>query len=1147
MFLGGLLCFVLLVWCTVDTGVIKYLEKHINKLEYHTWMYFIWITTSTVGYGDISPQTIAGRAAIMYIICFSIVVIPQMTNDLLAKMAKSSVFARAVYTPKVNSRHIIICGDLASTAITELFEELFHPDHQNHNLFAVILYSGTQTIEMKSLLSNTQYELNVHYLEGTVLFDRDLRRAAAEHAEAVLLFTNKFTTTPDRDDAKTILMHHSIKRYIEERKGYSYVNNDVTFCVQLVRPENQRHFEAGGISVECPTEHVICLNEIKMGIVAKSVLFPGTVALIMNMLASFADDDESDASDDEPPTLSSLMPMVSVSPEKLKTRSPGQSPGASRMSSPNRSLPGSAMASPSISPRPVPPRSLGGAPDQANRRAPPASGNRGLSTTTQAALAAAAGAQLPTKPVNSGAGLSPLSRGISRVAMGSSVKDGPRFGGISTQVSSLFQRMNSSVVEKKRMLWGEEYNAGCGWEIYTTDISPAFEGVIFKHLACALYEKLEIVLIGLQIEDLANETNPAYDHMEVRPANRARTILNPSEYELPSSSKFKLRGLVVAKNQTDADLSIVTGKRNMLTKALSKMSMGHSSRSGFGGVSSRGFGGLSSRGFGGLSSRSLSDDGGLRSNNSSARGSGLLGRPRVMPTSLNSGSYGGASENEGDSSMARNAPLKPSQFAYENEEEDAQIAESFLLDKSDMVLNSSGKLSTGKLDESKLTHGDSHHGHKLEDGHDHDHHHHHHRHHHHHHRDHDYDVSFIAEHHKTQEEKKERHRRKLLDRFEDIVKSNCTQQEKEYQLELEFLSVNYYLRPSSQDVLSQADCTISTSVLEEIQHCHNHIIITGSGLGNLYDLIKPLRARELGRLRYIVILTPTDLPSATWTRISVFEGLMIVKGTPLEEEDIRRAGVFRAQQVVVLASAWNASAASKRAKFSGGASNLATMAGLEALLDSDTIFTYKAVKRMNDSAQCVVEFMKDNNISYLNPESGMINSSGDDYKSTPQFAAGELFASSLLDTVVCQSFYNPHIVNIINRFICAKDSSELVVAASQNAKKVGVFKLAPIDQIVGSSLYQIDLPAKLANCRYGVLFKKLTEQGVIPLGLYRAVPGAAMFLNNPGYLNKFPYVYTNPPQDTEVVLNDRVFVLSAKPLHAVKTQTEEVRYILGFS
>lgn len=76
-------------------------------------------------------------------------------------------------------------------------------------------------------------------------------------------------------------------------------------------------------------------------------------------------------------------------------------------------------------------------------------------------------------------------------------------------------------------------------------------------------------------------------------------------------------------------------------------------------------------------------------------------------------------------------------------------------------------------------------------------------------------------------------------------------------------------------------------------------------------------------------------------------------------------------------------------------------AGLDALVDADAIFCYQCVRKMNEQAHVVVEIVRHTNVGYLDPESGL-NSSDIDYKFTPQFASGALFATSLLDTLVCQ-------------------------------------------------------------------------------------------------------------------------------------------------
>lgn len=122
---------------------MKYLEASVQPYEFHTWLYCIWITTATVGYGDVTPQTTIGRFAVMLMIGVAIIIVPKMTNELLETMAQTSIYARAVYKPRPEHKHILICGDLRSTSVPEFFAELFHEDHENSNLFAVILSPST--------------------------------------------------------------------------------------------------------------------------------------------------------------------------------------------------------------------------------------------------------------------------------------------------------------------------------------------------------------------------------------------------------------------------------------------------------------------------------------------------------------------------------------------------------------------------------------------------------------------------------------------------------------------------------------------------------------------------------------------------------------------------------------------------------------------------------------------------------------------------------------------------------------------------------------------------------------------------------------------------------------------------------------------
>jgi hypothetical protein len=357
----------------------------------------------------------------------------------------------------------------------------------------------------------------------------------------------------------------------------------------------------------------------------------------------------------------------------------------------------------------------------------------------------------------------------------------------------------------------------------------------------------------------------------------------------------------------------------------------------------------------------------------------------------------------------------------------------------------------------------------------------------------------------------------LLRKYGDARSVACTHQEAIQKAEDTHLRKNYFIRSEPADI---QDCTVRTSVTEEypsLEKMNNHIIIMGKSLNSLYDLIRPLRSRQLGSLRYIVILYAGDIPHAVWQRISIFEGIIVVRGSPLEEADIRRAGVFAAQKVIILAAAEENHSSS-----SGNGSTNAKKVNIETLVDADAIFSYQCIKRMNENAQVVTEIVKHTSIGYLDQDLSL--SSGDvHYRFTPQFASGALFTSSLLDTIVCQAYYNPLIIRVINKLISGiehKDYNE--IAASAGTTTVKPRGLAAMN---GSSLYQISIPDDLESHTYGALYKHLAKNDIIPLGIFR---GVFTQMKTGPKANKMSYVFTNPPKDTELFSCDKVFVLAQK-------------------
>ena len=127
----------------------------------------------------------------------------------------------------------------------------------------------------------------------------------------------------------------------------------------------------------------------------------------------------------------------------------------------------------------------------------------------------------------------------------------------------------------------------------------------------------------------------------------------------------------------------------------------------------------------------------------------------------------------------------------------------------------------------------------------------------------------------------------------------------------------------------------------------------------------------------------------------------------------------------------------------------------------------------------------------------------------------------MLDTLTCQAFYNPQIITVINKLICGGENKEKNELTAPSA--TGPRRLKGLAAVESSSLYQIPIPDGLESRTYGALFKFLSNQGVIPIGLFRGVfPQMKVGPKS----NKMSYVYTNPSKDTELFSCDRVFVLS---------------------
>ena len=90
----------------------------------------------------------------------------------------------------------------------------------------------------------------------------------------------------------------------------------------------------------------------------------------------------------------------------------------------------------------------------------------------------------------------------------------------------------------------------------------------------------------------------------------------------------------------------------------------------------------------------------------------------------------------------------------------------------------------------------------------------------------------------------------------------------------------------------------------------------------------------------------------------------------------------------------------------------------ECMRDAKTVFMYNIIKKKNPHVNVVTELIKEDNIAYMLEDPRLyflMNSYG--YDKTPIFTSGEIYLSSLMDSLLCQAYYNSELTTVLKQLI----------------------------------------------------------------------------------------------------------------------------------
>lgn len=268
------------LWVT-SAGMVHLLENSgdpfedfTNKQILHPFdcLYFLLVTMSTVGYGDIYCHTYFGKIFVMIFICIGLAMFTSYIPVILSFIASQSKY-NSSFKQTEGRDHVVVCGHITKDTVGGFLREFLHPDRDDVNEYVVFLYPTFPSSELKAVLQRNQ--MGVSYFKGTILEGNDCARVKMREASAVLILANRHCVDPDAEDSANIMRVISIKNFCPK----------IRVVIQLLQYHNKMHlFNIRSWNAEAGDD-MVCVSELKLGFIAQSCISQGFSTLLANIFA----------------------------------------------------------------------------------------------------------------------------------------------------------------------------------------------------------------------------------------------------------------------------------------------------------------------------------------------------------------------------------------------------------------------------------------------------------------------------------------------------------------------------------------------------------------------------------------------------------------------------------------------------------------------------------------------------------------------------------------------------------------------------------------------------------------------------------------------------------------------------------------------
>lgn len=230
--------------------LVYYLEPREEYAGYFDALWWAIVTSTTVGYGDTFPTTVAGKVVAIILMIFGIGLLGALaakTADLIITLRKRK--EKGLLKSNFEN-HIIICGWCKKTK--DIIEKLNSVDKKKD--IVLVADKNVNPLEEK-------YE-DVLFVSGKVEDRNTLIKAGVKKASVAIILNT------DNNDATTVLSALNVEA----------INNDIYSIAELSDKDNKVHMENADV------DEIIVNNDISTKMLIRSAVYNGISGIIDELI-----------------------------------------------------------------------------------------------------------------------------------------------------------------------------------------------------------------------------------------------------------------------------------------------------------------------------------------------------------------------------------------------------------------------------------------------------------------------------------------------------------------------------------------------------------------------------------------------------------------------------------------------------------------------------------------------------------------------------------------------------------------------------------------------------------------------------------------------------------------------------------------------